>query len=95
MRHIFRLLLLLVVLCAGVWALLFSLANNLPVALDLVFVVLPDASLSIWVLGAFVLGGLCGLAAASTAIWRMRLAMMSLRRQQKNTGAVPAKATPR
>ena len=38
MNMLFRALLLALVLAAGTWALLFSLANNSPVPLDLVLV---------------------------------------------------------
>jgi putative membrane protein len=89
MSMLLRLLLVALVLAAGVWALLFSLANTSPVSLDLVFVVLPETSMSVWVIGAFVAGGLCGLAAASTAIWRARLTVLALRRELKKISAVP------
>jgi len=60
MKRLERLLLLALVLGAGLWAFLFSLANSEPVALDLVFVRLEPAALSVWLIAAFVAGGLCG-----------------------------------
>ena len=87
MNMLFRVLLLALVLVAGVWALLFSLDNNDPVALDLVVVSLPEASISVWVIGAFVCGGLCGLAVASTAIWRARLVVSALRRELRKASS--------
>ncbi|MBK6287151.1 MAG: LapA family protein [Gammaproteobacteria bacterium] len=89
MNMLFRALLLALVLAAGTWALLFSLANNSPVPLDLVLVSLPEASLAVWVIGAFVLGGVCGLVAASTAIWRARLAVLALRRELRKASSAP------
>jgi len=69
-----RVLLLVLVLAAGGWTFLFSLANSSAVELDLVLLRLEPAALSVWVVGAFVAGGLCGLAASSVAIWRVRAA---------------------
>lgn len=65
----------------------FSLANSEPVALDLVLLRLPEAALSVWLVAAFITGGLCGLAAGSVAIWRARRAATSAR-----SGAVAAVA---
>ncbi len=80
MRGVLRLLLVALVLVVGAWAFLFSLANNQMVALDLVLLRLPEAALSVWVMAAFVLGGLCGLAAGSVAIWRAQRALTRQRR---------------
>ena len=76
---LWRLVLLLLVLVAGAWAFLFSLANNEEVALDLVVLRLPEAALSVWIIAAFIGGGLCGLAAGSVAIWRARRALSGSR----------------
>lgn len=62
----------LLALCAALWALLFCLSNSAPVPLDLVFYRLPPAPSGVWVLGAFVIGGLAGLLASSAALWRGR-----------------------
>ena len=48
MKRFKRLLLLALVLGAGLWAFLFSLANSEPAALDLVFARLEPAALSVW-----------------------------------------------
>lgn len=82
-----RLLLLALVLGAGLWAFLFSLANSEPAALDLVFARLEPAALSVWLIAAFVAGGLCGLFTGSVAIWRAQRALSRGRR-----GAAPATA---
>ena len=62
----------LLALAIAAWALLFCLANPLAVPLDLVVLRLPAAPLAVWVLAAFVLGGICGLLASSAALWRAR-----------------------
>lgn len=80
MRLLFRIAAFAVVLVGGAWAVLFCLANNAVTQLDLVIVRLPEAPVSIWVLGAFVAGGLSGLLAASLALWRARAAVLALRR---------------
>ena len=72
MLAIARILALLLALAVAAWALLFCLANTARTPLDLVLLRLPEAPLSVWVLGAFVLGGLGGLLASSAAIWRAR-----------------------
>lgn len=81
MSRLFRLAALLVAIAGGGWGVLFCLANAEAVGLDLVFLQLPEAPLAVWVLGAFVCGGLCGLLAASVALWRARLAAATLRRR--------------
>jgi len=70
MGYLRRILLLLLLPLIGIWAFLFALANSTESRLDLVFVELPAAAVSVWVIAAFVLGGVCGLLAASGAIWR-------------------------
>ena len=72
MARLSRILSLLLVLVAAAWALLFCLANTTRTPLDLVLLQLPEAPLAVWVIGAFVLGGLGGLMASSAAIWRAR-----------------------
>ena len=87
MKRLERLLLLVPVLGVGLWAFLFSLANSEPVTLDLVFARLEPAALSVWLIAAFVAGGLCGLFAGSVAIWRAQRALSRGRRR-----AAPATA---
>jgi putative membrane protein len=80
MNRFKRLLVLALVLGVGLWAFLFSLANSDAVALDLVVLRLAPAALAVWIIAAFVAGGLCGLAAGSVAIWRAQRALTRLRR---------------
>ena len=90
MKRLKRLLLLVPVLGVGLWAFLFSLANSEPVTLDLVFARLEPAALSVWLIAAFVGGGLCGLFAGSVAIWRAQRALPRSRR----VPAAPAVVAP-
>jgi lipopolysaccharide assembly protein A len=92
MKRLERLLLLALVLGAGLWAFLFSLANSEPVALDLVFVRLEPAALSVWLIAAFVAGGLCGLFAGSVAIWRAQRALSRSRRAPAAPTVLPPPA---
>jgi lipopolysaccharide assembly protein A len=81
MGRLSRFAVLLIVALGGIWGVLFCLANGAGVALDLVLVQLPEAPLAIWIVGAFILGGVCGLLASSLALWRGRLAMRALKRR--------------
>lgn len=56
MRWLKRILLLLLFAAVFYWALLFRLENTTPIGLSLVFLRLPEASLSIWIVAAFALG---------------------------------------
>jgi putative membrane protein len=88
----FRLLALLVVLAGGGFGVLFCLANAVPVGLDLVVWQLPAAPLAVWVLAAFILGGLCGLLATSLALVRAHRAAAVLRRQLAARAPAPARS---
>ena len=72
MSRVYRFLAFLLALAVAVWALFFCLANPVSVPLDVVLLRLPAAPLAVWVLAAFVLGGICGLLASSAALWRAR-----------------------
>ena len=87
MRVLKRVLLLALVLGVGLWAFLFSLANGEPVALDVVFARLEPAALSVWLIAAFVAGGLCGLFAAGirSAAETAAPAARSRQRQSRRT----------
>jgi len=87
MRYLYRLVLLAVLAAVGVWAFLFSLANDATVRLDLVFVQLPELRVSAGIIGAFVIGGFCGLIAASAALLASIRVRSSLRRQLREVEA--------
>lgn len=60
---------------------LLAIANDTPVAVDLLFVQLPEIRVSVWLLSAFVLGGFCGLLAASGSMLAGAAKTARLRRQ--------------
>ena len=70
MKRFGRFIAVLISLCSAVWALVFCLSNTEDVPLDLVLFSLPAAPVGVWVLGAFVAGGIAGLLASSVALWR-------------------------
>ena len=76
-----RIAALAIVVAGLAYGVLFCLANTTALPLDFVFFRLPEAPLSVWVLGAFIAGGVIGLAASSAALWRMRMASAALRRR--------------
>ena len=81
MRVLQRLLvtvLLIVVLAFGV---LFSIQNTDKAALDLLIIQLPEQQVSLWVLLAFVVGGMVGLLVSSAAIIRLKSQSLLLQRR--------------
>ena len=81
MSRLFRLAAVAACLAAGAWGLLFSLANSEHLGIDLIFVQLPPAPIAVWVLGAFIFGGLIGMSTTTLALWRARISAAALRRQ--------------
>jgi len=77
-KRLSALALLLAVLVFGVF---FTLQNTQPIALDLLFIVLPEQYLALWVLSAFALGGVVGVIVSSLAIVQLRGKQMSLQRK--------------
>jgi putative membrane protein len=64
---------------------LFSIQNTSPVTLDLLFVALPEHSVALWVILAFVLGGLVGVAVSAVAIIKLRSDLLLLKRRYART----------
>lgn len=81
MRMIRRLLIGLILLAVLLLGLLFALQNDAPVTLDLLVVQLTERPVAVWVLVAFVLGGVLGLLASSIAIVRLRSSRAALQRR--------------
>ena len=78
MQYLKRLVALAMALGVGVWSLVFSLSNQQQVALNLVFFELSSQRVSLWIVGAFVLGGIVGMLSASGALfraWRLQSVM--------------------
>ncbi len=78
LRNILTIVVLLAMLAVGV---LFALQNKVPVPLDLLVYTFQPQSLALWVLGAFAIGGVCGMLVSSALLLSTRAALGSARRQ--------------
>jgi lipopolysaccharide assembly protein A len=81
-RKLFTVLIVLVTLIGGV---LFALQNAAPVPLDLLVYTFGPQSIALWILVAFVLGGLLGLIASAAILVRTQATLSSCRRQLDRT----------
>lgn len=81
MKWIKRVLAVLVLLVVFVWAIVFTAENTLQAPLSLVFFTLPEASISVWIVGGFAAGGLLGLLLSLLLIARLKASHLSTRRQ--------------
>jgi len=81
MRWIRRALIAILLLLVLVFGLLFSLQNVQSVPLDLIALQLHERPLAVWLLAAFALGGLAGLAAGSIALVKLQANRYRLRRR--------------
>ena len=88
-----RIAALAIVVAGLAYGVLFCLANTASLPLDFVFFRLPEAPLSVWVLGAFIAGGVFGLAASSAALGRMRMASAAQRRRAGSASTVATAGT--
>ena len=64
-----------------VLAVLFTVQNPDKASLDLLVVQLPEQRVALWVLVAFALGGLCGLAISSITLFRLKSQTLLLQRK--------------
>jgi putative membrane protein len=81
LKWIKRLLSLALLLAVLVFGVFFTLQNTQAIGLDLLFIVLPEQYLALWVLSAFALGGIVGIVVSSVAIIQLRGGQVSLRRK--------------
>ena len=81
MRWIRRALIAILLLLVLAFGLLFSLQNVQSVPLDLIALQLHERPLAVWLLAAFALGGLAGLAAGSLALVKLQANRYRLRRR--------------
>jgi lipopolysaccharide assembly protein A len=81
-RKLLTVLIGLIPLVVGV---LFALQNTTPIPLDLLVYTFEPQSIALWILVAFVLGGLLGLIASAAVLVRMRATLGSCRRQLNRT----------
>jgi len=82
-----KVLTLLVVLATIVIGVLFALQNTALVPLDLLVYTFAPKSLALWVLVAFAIGGIIGMATASGLVLRLRASLRSARRKVDKAGA--------
>lgn len=71
-------LLCLLLLFIGI---LFTIHNTDKVAIDLIFIKLPQASLSLWLMASFVCGGIVGVVLSSLAILALKTRLRTARRR--------------
>ena len=81
MKQLRRIITVVVVLAAIFVGVLFALQNSEPVALDLLVYTFSPRSLALWVLMAFALGGVAGIAVSSAILLRGRATLANCRRQ--------------
>ena len=81
-RKLLTVLIVVVTLIAGV---LFALQNTALVPLDLLVYTFGPQSIALWILVAFVLGGLLGLIASAAILVRTQVTLGSCRRQLDRT----------
>ena len=78
LKMIIVFLLSVVILMVGI---MFTIHNTEKVSIDLVFLTLPEASLSLWLIAAFVLGGILGFLLSSVAVVSLKARLMGSRRK--------------
>lgn len=90
MRWMWRLLMVLVLLLVLLFGLLFAVQNTVAVPIDLLVLQLAERPLATWLIIAFVLGGVTGLAASSLALMRLQASRARLRRRLEKLEQRPA-----
>ncbi len=85
MRWVKRILMVLVLLVVFAWGLLFTTENTIQTPLSLVFITLPEASISIWVAAGFVSGGLIGLLICLLLVTRVKASLLTVKRQLRQS----------
>lgn len=81
MRFLKRLIAFLLLALVLIFGMLFAVQNTSTVPLDLLIVQFEEQRVSIWLLLAFVLGGLIGVLVSSVAIVRLKSQLMLLNRK--------------
>lgn len=85
MRWLKMFILLLVCVLVALVGVMFTIHNTEKIAIDLVFLKLPEASLSLWLIAFFVLGGVSGFLLSGFAIVALKTRLMSSRRKVAST----------
>jgi len=87
MKPLRKILTILIVLAMLAVSVLFALQNKVEVPLDLLVYSFGPQSLALWVLIAFVIGGLLGMVISSVILVRTRASLRSVRRQMEKASA--------
>ena len=85
MRFLKRLIVVLLALSVLLVGILFTLHNMTPVTIDMIFITLPEASLSLWLLGAFALGGFVGVILSSVMLMSLKTRLYYLNKKVTST----------
>ncbi len=85
MRFVKTLIVGLLCLAVMMVGIMFTIHNTDKVTIDLVFVQLPEASLSLWLIATFVLGGFLGVLLSMLTILMLRTRLGSARRKINTT----------
>ncbi|PIE23962.1 MAG: hypothetical protein CSA60_03530 [Neptuniibacter caesariensis] len=81
-KTVIVILLCLLVLMIGI---LFTIHNTEKVVIDLVFFQLPEASLSVWLIAAFFIGGVLGVMLSMATVFMLKTRLGSARRKIAST----------
>ena len=81
MKHLRKILTVIILLCTIALGVLFAVQNTVPVPLDLLVYNLQPRSVALWILVAFGLGGVTGMLMSSAMLLRSRAALGSTRRK--------------
>lgn len=83
MRLLTRLLLLVLLVVVFLAGMMFTFQNTQEIPLDLFFVKLPPAALSVWVLSAFAIGGILGVVFTLGVAVKVKTGKIAVQRQLK------------
>lgn len=81
MRWLARIATIIFLLAVLAYGLFFTLQNDAVAPLDLLFMRFDDQRIALWVLLAFTLGGLIGMAVSFIALWRLKSEQLMLKRK--------------
>lgn len=81
MKWIKRIFVFIVMITVFLWGLMFTNENVQQAPLNLIFIALPEMSISVWVAGGFVIGGVLGLLFSLFLLGRLKARQVGLARQ--------------
>ena len=81
MKWIKRIVVVLFLIVVFLWGILFASENTTQVPLNLLLVEVPAASISVWLVASFALGGLVGILISLVLVTRLKIAHLSVRKK--------------